>query len=515
MKNESYTVSGRNLTHDISISSYLLTTYPFLPIKQIKSIFGFYETPCKLYGGRIFLKKMGSFSDQHIREMQKLNISVSLSLTNHNFDKKVYNESSELLNKFHTKGNSLVIVNDELAKQIKKDYPLYKINASMIKNINSHDKIEKALNIYDYVVLPMELNENIFFLKNIKEKERIILFAHAGCGYNCPKKTCYKSISEINYGRLDKSSGICSLEFLPRKNLGNIFFDIENLFNLGFSNFKGLSSMLQKNRTYEAAKYFTHKKYSKESAACVYSYPKSGITWLRFILVNYLNLFYKLDMEVNLKTMFELIPNVQEGQTKGIDTFNYYKFQNVPLITTSHEKNYSNKTKKIIILRSPFDILVSDYYQNKYHIESYKGDIKSFIRNNETGIYRLCRYLNYILQKNDKKNALIISYEELTNNNFNSVKKVLDILKIEVKTDILCKAIELSSFERISKSEETVKTPSIKYDVSNIHSRRMRKGSVGNYINELDSEDIDYIENIMRNELTQKQIDILKTHNCL
>ena len=514
MKNESYTVSGRDLTHDISISSYLLTTYPFLPIKQIKSIFGFYETPCKLYGGRVFSKKK-NFSDQHIKEMQKLNISVSLNLTNHYFDKNVYNESSELLNKFHTKGNSLVIVNDELAKQIKKDYPLYKINASMIKNINSHDKIEKALKIYDYVVLPMELNENIFFLKNIREKERIILFAHAGCGYNCPKKVCYKNISGINYGRLDKSSGVCSQKFLPRKNLGRIFFDIENLFNLGFSNFKGLSSMVKKNRAYEAAKYFTYKKYSKEPAACIYSYPKSGITWLRFILVNYLNLFYKLDMEVNLKTMFELIPNAQEGQTKEIDTFNYYKFQNVPLITASHGKNYSDKTKNIIILRSPFDILVSDYYQNKYHIESYKGDIKSFIRNNETGIYRLCRYLNYILQENDKKNALIISYEELTNNNFNSVKKVLDSLKIEVKTDILCKAIELSSFEGMSKSEETIKTSGIEYDVSNVHSRRMSRGSVGNYINELDSEDIDYIENIIKNELSQKQIDILKAHNCL
>ncbi|MCP4177328.1 MAG: sulfotransferase domain-containing protein [bacterium] len=515
MKNESYTVSGRNLTHDISISSYLLTTYPFLPIKQIKSIFGFYETPCKLYGGRIFLKKKRSFSDQHIKEMQKLNISVSLNLTNHFFDKNVYNESSELLNKFHIKGNSLVIVNDELAKQIKKDYPLYKINASMIKNINSHDKIEKALNIYDYVVLPMELNENIYFLKNIRGKERIILFSHAGCGYNCPKKICYKNISEINYGRLDKSSWICSKKFLPRKDLGNISFDIENLFNLGFSNFKGLSSIVKKNRAYEAAKYFTHKKYSKEPAACIYSYPKSGRTWLRFILVNYLNLFYKLDIEVNLKSMFELIPNDYEGQTKGIDTFNYYKFQNVPLITASHKKQYSDKTKNIIILRSPFDILVSDYYQNKYHIESYKGDMKSFIRNNETGIYRLCRYLNYILQKNDKKNALIISYEELTNNNFNSVKKVLDSLKIEVKTDILYKAIELSSFERMSKSEEIIKIPGIEYDASNVHSRRIRKGSVGSYINEFDSEDIDYIENIMQRELNQKQLDILKLHKCL
>jgi collagenase-like PrtC family protease len=57
----------------------------------------------------------------------------------------------------------LPLTNDELAGWIRADFPDYKLEASVIKNIDN--------------------------------KENITLFANAGCAYTCPSKICNHSVS--------------------------------------------------------------------------------------------------------------------------------------------------------------------------------------------------------------------------------------------------------------------------------------------------------------------------------
>ena len=62
-------------------------------------------------------------------------------------------------------------------------------------------EIDRALELYDSVVLPMRLNEDLEFLEKIGPKDRIVLFANAGCALTCMSNLCYKSISTINKGK--------------------------------------------------------------------------------------------------------------------------------------------------------------------------------------------------------------------------------------------------------------------------------------------------------------------------
>ena len=83
-------------------------------------------------------------------------------------------------------------------KKIREDFPLYKIEASILKEIDSLDKINKALELYDTIVLPMNVNNNTSLLENIEQKDRITLFGNAGCALSCPNRICYDYISKRN-----------------------------------------------------------------------------------------------------------------------------------------------------------------------------------------------------------------------------------------------------------------------------------------------------------------------------
>ncbi len=139
--------------------------------------------------------------------------------------------------KYHRPGNSLIITNDKLAGWIRQDYPEYRLEASVIKNINNLKKVNEVFKMYDTVILPMDSNDDEVFLKSIDNKKNITLFANAGCAYTCPSKICYPSISKANKTD-DRSLFQCSQKLKERNTIGMYDFDLDYLQSLGFERFK-------------------------------------------------------------------------------------------------------------------------------------------------------------------------------------------------------------------------------------------------------------------------------------
>jgi hypothetical protein len=230
-----FSVSSRCVQPQISIIDYLKIFYMYLDIHQIESVFGSTVFPSRLYGGRPFHPER-SLSDSHIRELEERGIGLSLTLTNHYFNEDAYNRSRELLKRHHKNDNSVICVNDELAGRIKKDFPGYTLKASIVKQIDTIEKVEQYLELYDCIVLPMDKNDDDAFLQGIKEKERIILFGNANCAYTCPARTCYLMISQREAGK--PVTAACSRKKTPRLEMGNVYFDIKKFKEMGFSHFK-------------------------------------------------------------------------------------------------------------------------------------------------------------------------------------------------------------------------------------------------------------------------------------
>lgn len=207
--------------------------FPQLANEDIESLFGFVEKS-SLYGGRAFAQR--ELSDLNVKELNRSGIGLRIPLTNHDVSEREYKETIPILEKYNNGVNSVIVTNDELATWVKRDFPEYKLDASVIKNINAHDKINRALEIYDCVVLPMDLSLDLDFLDKITERERIILFANGGCALTCPSKMCYQSVSERN--KFQGGEFRCSKHYKEREILGMIDFDLDPLIDLGYTKFK-------------------------------------------------------------------------------------------------------------------------------------------------------------------------------------------------------------------------------------------------------------------------------------
>jgi hypothetical protein len=229
-----YTVSARGKSAAQPIQQFIKLNYSDIPVEEINSFFGFTEA-CTLYGGRFFGGT--ELSRYDIRSMYKMGINLRLPLTNHHASPEEYEEYRPFLEKYHRPGNSLIITNDELAGWIRTDFPEYRLEASVIKNIDNLKKVDAAFKIYDTVILPMASNNDEEFLKSLDRKEDITLFANAGCALTCPSKICYPSISKANKVG-DKELFQCSQKLKERNTIGMFDFDLEKLRSMGFERFK-------------------------------------------------------------------------------------------------------------------------------------------------------------------------------------------------------------------------------------------------------------------------------------
>lgn len=232
-----YTISARGKPRNRNILDFLQNNFSSILHSQIDSVFGFVERST-LYGGRPF--EWPDLNDEDIKSLYDNKIGLRIPFTNHYASYEEYKENYDLLSKYHKKGNSVIVTNDDLAKWIRKDFPKYRIEASVIKNINTHNKISEAMDIYDTVVLPMYINQDLEFLKNTINKKRITLFANAGCALNCPSKICYPSFSKFN--KFQGGEVQCSQSLKYRELNGMIDFNLKEYINIGFSRFKLLRS---------------------------------------------------------------------------------------------------------------------------------------------------------------------------------------------------------------------------------------------------------------------------------
>jgi len=240
----SYSVSGRWVGPRMDILNYLRFYFVYLNVSQIGSVFGSATEYSDFYGGRIYDPKK-SFTQTHLEVLKTRNINLALTLTNHFYTPELFEKNRHFLEKYHQKGNIIICTSDELAREIRKNFPLYTLRASIIKNLNTVEKVKKAFDFYDDVVIPMDLNDDDEFLESLPEKDRVMLFANAACAYSCPTRICYPEISKVNQAKSNRVR--CKKEELGMLEYAFYFFNVDKFYSMGFSNFKLIPAKLYSN----------------------------------------------------------------------------------------------------------------------------------------------------------------------------------------------------------------------------------------------------------------------------
>jgi len=215
-----YAVSARLKPEDFPITLWLNENYSkYLPVT---SVFGFVEyTP--LYGGREYLRPEISADD--VKWLYDNGVGLRLPLQNTLTKFSHYNAEKSFLKKYHRSGNSVIISQDWLANKIREDFPLYKIEGSIIRQSLEHSA-------YDTIVPDFRLT-----LEDIKEipKNKVRLFVNAFCAYTCKNRPCWKLFSALNL----KQNIKWYCEHAPWIEYK---FDLEAFKQAGYTKFKVLQS---------------------------------------------------------------------------------------------------------------------------------------------------------------------------------------------------------------------------------------------------------------------------------
>jgi hypothetical protein len=237
------------------------------------------------------------------------------------------------------------------------------------------------------------------------------------------------------------------------------------------------------------------------------SFPKSGRTWLRFILFNYFNLVYNLGADLSFASMFTMIPNDDESPQRGVEAYKYWHLPGIPLIVCSHSTYKSDVLDGksiILLLRSPYDTLVSWYFHSTKQWDWFQGDMKTFIRDGTLGVESLIDYVNSWAKHISRHRHILLTYEDMHRDLPGVIKEVLLFVRVEVRAELLKRAIEMSSFETMVQMEIEGGIPGHSYDAKDIDARRVRRGIIGQYEHHLDKSDQEFILLKCRERLTEE-----------
>ena len=252
---------------------------------------------------------------------------------------------------------------------------------------------------------------------------------------------------------------------------------------------------------------------SKKPVLCC-SYPKSGRTWLRFILANYFNQLYEFEANIDYNNIFTLFPNAGPDPSRGMPAYRYMTDDRIPLVAFFHSEYHPqyDSFDVIFLVRGIHDTLVSNYFQVSNRLGVFSGDLKSFIRNTEMGVGNLIRYLNGWSDNLAKIKHRVISYEMMHDDTKNFATGIIQSLGLSCNDLALSKAIEASSFSKMKniEIEHGFPNPNLKSKVGDNNALRAREGKIGNYSQYLDAEDIQYIDDICDNKLSRAAIELLK-----
>ena len=212
-----------------------------------------------------------------------------------------------------------------------------------------------------------------------------------------------------------------------------------------------------------------HYKYKKLAAQTVWdmsdvyliSYPKSGTTWLCLIIANILEKINRGYRRVDLFTVHDYIPDMHANPERILQL-------QPPRIIKSHE-NFDVWYRRIHIrgqnivfprviylVRDGRDAMTS-YYQYVKALQGYNATFSNFIYDKKkSGGDWVNHVRKWVVQNKqlDRREFLLLKYEDLQANTLEEIKKVTHFIGIEANDGTLEAAINCARIENIRNLEK-------------------------------------------------------------
>jgi estrone sulfotransferase len=210
------------------------------------------------------------------------------------------------------------------------------------------------------------------------------------------------------------------------------------------------------------------------------SYPKSGNTWLRFVIARAMF----PENKITQRNLTEYFPAMHKN------TADHIRAIASPRFIKTHYPFFSLYTRSVYIYRDYRDAAISNWHHIQ-RMQKYTGSFSQFIRSNYTSYY--CSWPEHLKrafqQKEENRDSiLLLRYEDLRTNPEAEIKRVLEYCQIEPIIPIT-EIVRLTEFEELKKME--AKTGSKMMDKSG--QPFFRQGQSGKWKEQISESDLSYI----------------------
>ena len=188
----------------------------------------------------------------------------------------------------------------------------------------------------------------------------------------------------------------------------------------------------------------------------LFGYPKSGNTWLRFLIFNYFNLI--LNKNVTSTLTYDHLNKIQNNiMDRGTV---YPPLNGFPFFYRTHQINnrcFNLFDFKLFIHRNPLDTLVSSYYFYKNRLLPFIDDPGN-IRNKLDDIdyyvlYKIDKWIDFYLNSLNHAD-IIVNYSDLVKNPELVLLNMITKFGWDLDKELINKSVKISSFSNVSKMAE-------------------------------------------------------------
>ena len=210
------------------------------------------------------------------------------------------------------------------------------------------------------------------------------------------------------------------------------------------------------------------------------SYPRSGNTWVRFLLANLLR---RAGETIDFHNIHEYIP--EEGRNNDI-----INTLSSPRIIKTHSAYKANYPRVIYLVRDGRDVYVS-YYHYRLKILPEGCTFSEFLRMDD---HSPCHWGDHVeswlSDKGQLSGILIVSYENLLTNPNTELKRMVDFIGIQVTEEDIIQAVHASRFENMREIDQT---KGRKYNLTGTD-EFIRKGIKGEWRTQFSQDDIEFFK---------------------
>lgn len=226
----------------------------------------------------------------------------------------------------------------------------------------------------------------------------------------------------------------------------------------------------------------------RHSDLYVVSFPKSGATWMNFLMAN-IHLLMSKDEEtkVTFYNVHDYIPDIHISNKLAEIPTVFPAFR----VIKSHSKYNSAYKKVILLIRDPRDVMVS-YYHFIVNQGLFDGSISEFIRSEKYGISNWVDHSSKWMDSTPLSTRFyLVKYEDMKADIKHVIKIIYTHCGYDLPEDVLSKAIERSSFDNMRKIEVEYNYGGRKHNM-----KFVREGKTKGFGNELSSSDQEHIKKV-------------------